>query len=963
MAEITIKDYKIHTLQFDYIKYSQLLYNFELHINRCLDMNIININDKNKYFKKIVELLHNMNNIYNICIIEINKENDCRNINNILNLNLYSLDDIRTFINLQKILNLVNNNIGLYNEFFIEIKKDILKEISSNIGFYNIQDAYLLLIGDSYDKFLSKKNMYEIIFYDKIFVSIGFNLFKNENLENLEYFEIVKKDIENDVIFDNGVEIILLINTKKIHLCGFLMNDSLNIINKTSQICNNSIFQKKKIIEKALVNKNINQNFAKSYLRNATFANIITLSTDDFLIQLQTDYEQYVKLTKMSIINLMNEFKDVKLNKSNIKNMYNIIKLLLLFGSDDDINVAGLLFGITKEKKNSISKTISDTIYNNLSHTCQLKLKKSSINIKNELEKIKSFINEETDIKKQIAICKNMPAYVKKYCVEKAEEMKSVNTEYYKQLLFIKTLLNFPWTTDGESPEKEDLFFSNLKNDNNKSKIFLDSVVSNLNNKVYGHNECKQTIKELIGKWISNPSSSGTAIGFVGPPGVGKTLIAKAIGESLNIPFVQITLGGQNDGELLYGHGYTYAGAQPGLIVKKMVEAGNARCIMYFDELDKACKKYDNNEIYNILIHLIDPNTNKEFQDRFFQGITFPMDKVLFVFSYNDSSLIDNILMDRIEEIEIKPFKLIDKRAIVNNFILKEMVSLVGFPKGSVVIENDEIDFIIEQYTNEAGVRELKRKFEKIFLKLNIDKIYKNNIFANNIIELSDTNPIKLDKETIKLYLGKENTQIQTVHLIDTVGVVNGLYATDSGKGGILPIQIFNNYVGENDKFTLKLTGSQRKIMTESVKASYTTAIHLVSEKIRTNFIKNNPFGFHIHTPSAAVPKDGPSAGAAFTTAFVSRILNKKIKHNIAMTGEIELTGKVSKIGGLTYKLNGAKKAGVKLVFIPLENKDDVDLIIKDCDDLFCDDFKYKLVDNILEILEDALIDFDKSDF
>lgn len=165
-----------------------------------------------------------------------------------------------------------------------------------------------------------------------------------------------------------------------------------------------------------------------------------------------------------------------------------------------------------------------------------------------------------------------------------------------------------------------------------------------------------------------------------------------------------------------------------------------------------------------------------------------------------------------------------------------------------------------------------------------------------------------MTRDIIQSYLGKESIDIKMTHLSPAVGIVNGLFATDSGKGGILPIQIFNNFVGDNDKFTLKLTGNQRDIMKESILSAYTTAIHLISDKLRTEFNKNNPYGFHIHTPSTAVPKEGPSAGAAFTTAFVSRILNKKIRHDIAMTGEIELTGRVTKIGGLQYKLVGAKK-------------------------------------------------------
>ena len=168
-----------------------------------------------------------------------------------------------------------------------------------------------------------------------------------------------------------------------------------------------------------------------------------------------------------------------------------------------------------------------------------------------------------------------------------------------------------------------------------------------------------------------------------------KTLLAKSIGKALNIPFAQITLGGQNDGELLHGHGYTYSGSQPGLIVKKMCEMGSPRCILYFDELDKACSKHGSiNEITSILIHLTDPNMNKSFQDRFFQGVDFPLDKVIMIFSYNDSSLVDPILLDRLKEIKVEPYTIIDKLNICQNYVIPELIDSIGINKEKLKFQN-----------------------------------------------------------------------------------------------------------------------------------------------------------------------------------------------------------------------------------------------------------------------------------
>ena len=219
-------------------------------------------------------------------------------------------------------------------------------------------------------------------------------------------------------------------------------------------------------------------------------------------------------------------------------------------GSEENINVAGLLFGLTKDKKNG-SEFVSNIIYKNLNHISQIKLRKAPINIKNEVDKIKSITIDDIDIKTQVAMAKNMPVTVKRSCLEKIEEMKSSNNEYHKQLLYVKTLLNYPWPSD-----EENVMFEDIGKDLNKSKD-LNNIYSKLDEKVYGHKNCKDTIQQIIAKWLVNPKSSGSAIGLVGPPGVGKTLIAKGLGDALGI-FVQIALGGQNDGELLHGHGYTY---------------------------------------------------------------------------------------------------------------------------------------------------------------------------------------------------------------------------------------------------------------------------------------------------------------------------------------------------------------------------------------------------------------------
>jgi endopeptidase La len=991
MTELSIKDYRMFLLQHNYSIYASYLYNLEKHIERSQNNYIISTSDRNVYIRKINVLLKELCILYNREIINISQEYqesqesqeslDIINISdvfpNISNLNNPSNNlntiylDIKNILDLCKTIEINFSDIfdPKYDKHFKDpydnLQHNLLK-LCKNIGFLSIINGLNIIMTPQYKSIYNSYTINMIEMYNNIFIPIKYTeVILHDDLDQDQDIIIKKSEINTGIFINSSADIYLKrYNNKYIVFTGYFTTDSINIILKTSQITNNFIYKKKKLIDNLCLSNNLTNSFYKEYIKNISISELLILTVNDFIENMKKNYEQYNRLAKLSFMNIMKEFiLDVnddhekkeqdkheynQQEHDNILHMYNIIKLLLL-GSEENINIAGLLFSITKEKKPSSGLSVSDVIYTNLPYQLQIRLKRTSNNIKTELEKIKSLTINDIDLKKQLAICKNMPLTVKKAALEKIEEMKTPTNEYYKQQMYVKHLLNFPWTSPSD-----DTFFSDLSKSDEKSRLFLNNITDNLNSMVYGHPDCKTAIKELIGKWIVNPSSSGTAIGLLGPPGVGKTLIAKAIGKSLNIPFVQITLGGQNDGELLHGHGYTYSGAQPGMVVKKMIEAGSSRCIMYFDELDKSCKKNDNNEIYNILIHMIDPNTNSEFQDRFFQEISFPLNRVLFIFSYNSTNMIDPILMDRIKEIEVKSFKLQDKIDITKKFLIPEVTNMIGLNISDIIIEDSIIEFIIDEYTHEAGVRELKRKFEQIFLKLNIDRIYGVNICNEN-------GQIILDKKTIINYLGSQLIKIQYIHTEDQIGVVNGLYATDTGKGGILPIQVYNNYTGSDNRFSLKLTGSQRKIMQESVSTAFTAAINIINHKIRNSFFSKNPHGFHIHTPSGAIPKDGPSAGCAFATAFVSRILNKKIKHNIAMTGEIELTGEVKKIGGLQYKLTGAKRAGVKIVLVSKENEDDIILLKKEYSDLFTN-IQVILVDNLKQVLSIVLVDFNNSD-
>jgi endopeptidase La len=934
-----LKNLKLLILQSKYKLISNMILNLNDHIIFLETNYLIDPDTKNKILGNLYDLNKSLNSINNSYLLTTFKEDI--NIDNELKLLLH--DDI--IIN-EDLLNSLNPILKIINNKFIPFfnqEKEVI-DIIKKIGYPNIIEMVKFINSNH----ISNEIVNIVNEINSIFTPTSINFYKVDTnfIDNNSSFfwKIPKKYDENDLLELTRELWIKMEDNNYIKIEGIFKIDSLSTIVKTCQINYINLYDKKKNILREIENlneNNIDLDFIKRFIKFDYIGNIYCMKIEEYVDYIINSHNLHNQLIKNSFISIMKNFIS---NGNQLNNLYNIIFLLLL-GNNDNCDIASLLLGVTKEKKFN-SPNIYNLILKRLPFFIQLKLKKANNNIKNEITKIKSLHLEDIDYKSQIISNKNIPQQVKNITLEKIEEMKSQNNEFYKQKNFVDHILKFPWTTNNN-------FYENLNNNYNKRIEFLENVQDNLNKFTYGHEETKNILLQTIANWITNPNSSGRPIGLVGPPGVGKTLLAKSISKALNIPFAEITLGGQNDGELLHGHGYTYSGSQPGIIIKKMVEMGNERCIIYFDELDKTASKHGNtNEISSILIHLTDPNMNKSFQDRFFQGIDFPLDKVIMIFSYNDSEKIDPILLDRLFEIKVKPYNINEKIILVKNFVIPEIKKNIGIDNSWTHLDDKTIRFIIENYTSEAGIRSIKKKIEKIFLTLNLD------LLLNKINE----DYILTEEEIIKI-LSKPLLDFTKINDQSHVGIINGLYATSLGDGGIIPIQIFNNFNGS--EFELKYTGKQGDVMKESVMCSLTCALNYIKQNLVKygidNFEKylNDNFkcGFHIHTPSTSTPKDGPSAGCAFTSAFISRVLNKKIINTVGMTGEIELTGKVTKIGGLDFKLPGAKKAGVKKVFISKENSDDLTDIKNKDPTLIDDDFDVILVEYIGDFIDQILVD------
>ena len=919
-------------------------------------------------------------------------------LNNVF-LSLMKNDDVLMYDKNENII-VLNGIINLLNDRYMcvlkESKKTIKKRdetvlqnpyneiknkifvLCETVGFPSIIDLlYLGCFKDiTYELVIDGIDVYEII--NKIFVPLKIISSTEDKMCILEV-----NTIKYISLFDLECRIFIKTDGKIFEIYGFIKNETMNICLKTLEFTNNNLHKKlldfmniytfintrsKKtatvkfitmcnnngIEDQAVIFsmwqniQKLNIDFAKKYAEHVTIYDIITKNINTFVQNMNKEYEMTLEFNKTHLVKLVKTF--TKEATINLHNMFTMIKLLLI-GDDESVTIGTLLFNLLKDKKNHPSQNyISNIIYDRLHFTSQIKLKKTAFDQIAEIDKIKNINSLDIDLKQQVLLSKLMPEAVKKICLEKLDELKNSSNESYKIKLYVNLLIQYPWISDSD-----DIFFKNMFNE--KEKEFLTSIENSLNAQIYGHKLAKNNILQMLAKIISVQGTNIYPIALCGPPGVGKTKFASCLASCLSIPFVQITLGGQNDGELLHGHGYTYSGAQPGLIVKKMVEAGQARCIMYFDELDKCVGRGgQSNELTSILIHLTDPMTNNKFQDRFFQEITFPLNKVIFIFSFNDKNKIDKILLDRMEILDINSYSINEKIEISDKFLLNENYKEVGFEKDLIYFSSEIIKFIIENYTLEPGVRALKRCLENILLKLNIDKIYSRNLFEN--IEYTKTNPLNITTTIVIDILGEKKYEYKLVHEKNQIGMINGLYATSDCSGGIVPIQMSSNN-SFNKSFELKLTGNQKKIMKESVMYSFTSAINLLTEQGKQEFYNNYPNGIHIHTVEAATPKDGPSAGVAFTLGFLSLMLNLKIYNDVALTGEIDLYGNISKIGGIRYKIPGAFKANVKKVFVPSENMEDVEKLKKEMEDIFKNDFQIIYVNHVLQVCEIALINYE----
>ena len=458
-------------------------------------------------------------------------------------------------------------------------------------------------------------------------------------------------------------------------------------------------------------------------------------------------------------------------------------------------------------------------------------------------------------------------------------------------------------------------------------EIELDKAMEVLDREHYGLKKVKKRIIEQLAVMSLNKSQSGSILLFVGAPGTGKTSIGKSIAEALGREYVRISLGGIRDEADIRGHRRTYIGAMPGRIMDGMKKAGTSNPVMVLDEIDKLASSY-NGDPASALLEVLDPEQNNTFTDHY-MNVPYDLSDVLFVCTANSLDTIPGPLLDRMEVIRFTGYTALEKFSIAKDHLIPKAKKKAGISDDNLIIEDDTIKALINGYTMEAGVRGLKKQISSLCRYAAVELVRNNK-------EILDVKPDDLSD-----YLDQRPIKHESILEKKQAGVVTGLAWTAVG-GEILFIETMLT----KGKGNIKVTGQLGDVMKESVDIALSLVKSMYPEKSEI-FEKND---IHIHVPAGAVPKDGPSAGITMTTALASLINNIPVSPEYAMTGEVSLRGNVMPIGGLPEKLMAAARAGIKKVFIPEENEDDLKEVAKEVLDEL-EIIPVKRVEDVLKIV------------
>ncbi|MGE7666163.1 endopeptidase La [Ureibacillus composti] len=593
--------------------------------------------------------------------------------------------------------------------------------------------------------------------------------------------------------------------------------------------------------------------------------------------------------------------------KQEILSIFNVKKRLdhLIIRLHDEQEVLNLEKKINSKVKQAMERTQKEYY-----------LREQMKAIQSELGDKDGKSGEVADLRKRVDES-GMPDSTKKIALkelDRYEKLPAASAESGVIRNYLEWLVTLPWT------------------ESTTDRLDIAHAEEILNRDHDGLEKVKERILEYLSVRQLMQTIKGPILCLVGPPGVGKTSLARSVAESLDRNFVRISLGGVRDESEIRGHRRTYVGAMPGRIIQGMKKAGTINPVFLLDEIDKMSNDF-RGDPSAAMLEVLDPEQNNTFSDHYLEE-PYDLSKVLFIATANDLSTIPGPLLDRMEVISIAGYTEIEKIAITQNHLIPKQLKENGLKKSQLVIKDEAIVDLIRYYTREAGVRNLQRQIAALCRK------------AAKIIVSGDKKRVTVNSKVLIEMLGKHKFRYGQAETENQIGVATGLAYTTVG-GDTLQIEVSITA----GKGKLQLTGKLGDVMKESAQTAL-SYVRSLSDKLEIDADFFDKHDIHIHVPEGAVPKDGPSAGITMTTALVSAISNKPIKREIGMTGEITLRGRVLPIGGLKEKSLGAHRAGLTTIIIPKDNERDID----DIPETIREQLTFKPVSSAEEVLDIALM-------
>ena len=703
--------------------------------------------------------------------------------------------------------------------------------------------------------------------------TIGLVLIKDDNKDeitagDLYHFGTAAKILKRINLPDGGLNV--LINSIKRFRIKRIISDEPYILADIEYL-NDQVVDKKSIEFKAITREVL------SKLKMLTDNN--PLFTEEMkLTMLNVDEPGKIADFVTSILNIeKNEYQTILETLDVKKRLQKVLRLL-----HKEIEVLSVQKRIQGSINDKIDKQQRDFFLRE-----QLKAIKTELGIEDDERSrdLKSLRKKMAELELEGEIKEKMEEEIGKLSM-----MDSTSSEYAVTRNYVDTVLSLPW--------------------NRKTVDSIDIIKAEkiLNRDHYGLDDVKKRILEFLAVKKLKPDGKGSIICLVGPPGVGKTSLGKSIARSLSRTFFRVSLGGMRDEAEIKGHRRTYVGAMPGKIIQGLKICKYRNPVFMLDEIDKLGQSYQGDPS-SALLEVLDPEQNVEFRD-YYVDAPFNLSDVLFITTANTIDTIPQVLADRMEIIRLSGYIANEKYEIARRYLLPKQLEQHGLKRNSIRIDKKGFMYIINNYAREAGVRNLERQIEKICRK------------AATAVAKNRRLPARaLDLKMIRSYLGTELYADESVIKINRSGLAVGLAWTPFGGATLVieSIGITNKKGGG-----LKLTGQLGEVMSESANIAYSYVQHLLKDQEGAAAVFNNNI-IHIHVPAGATPKDGPSAGITMATSLYSMATNTQIRQGIAMTGELTLTGRVFPVGGIKEKIIAAKKANIKEIILPRENRKDLD--------------------------------------